>query len=82
MLKKVRPCSTRFLTVLASFRVDLTTFAKQWKKWNFAFIPSVVMKLSFFVFFFSSLCFYWCSKQKVVNQSEREKHRSHFLKPP
>ena len=35
-----------------------------------------------FSFFFSSLCFYWCSKQKVVNQSERLKHRSHFLKAP
>ena len=28
-------------------------------------------------FFF--LFFYWCSKQKDVNQSEREKHGSHFL---
>ena len=35
-----------------------------------------------FSFFFSSLCFYWCSKQKVVNQSERLKHRSRFLKAP
>ena len=33
-------------------------------------------------FFFSSFCFYWCSKQKVVSQSEREKYQSHFLKPP
>ena len=35
-----------------------------------------------FSFFPPSLCFYWCSEQKVVNQSEREKHQSHFLKPP
>ena len=35
-----------------------------------------------FSFFFSPLCFYWCSKQKVVNQSERLKHRSRFLKAP
>ena len=79
---KVRPWSTRFLSVLAIFRVDLTTFAKQWKKWYFAFIPLLVMKTFFFPFFFSSLCFYWCSKQKVVNQSERLKHRSRFLKAP
>ena len=32
------------------------------------------METFFFPFFF-----YWCSKQKVVNQSEREKHGSHFL---
>ena len=57
MLKKVRPCSTRFLTVLASFRVDLTTFAKQWKKWNFAFVPSLVMKTFFFRFFFLLFAF-------------------------
>ena len=33
------------------------------------------MKTFFFPFFF----FYWCSKQKVINQSEREKHGSLFL---
>ena len=37
---------------------------------------------TFFFLPFSSLCFHCCSKQKVDNQSEREKNQSHFLKPP
>ena len=82
MLKKVRPWSTRFLSVLAIFRVDLTTFAKQWKKWYFMFITDVTCNENFLFLSFSSLCFYCRSKQKVVNQSEREKNQSHFLKPP
>ena len=58
-----------FFECFRNFQSRLTTFAKQWKKWNFAFIPLLVMKTFFFVFFFSFAFIVVVNKRLSTNQN-------------